>query len=202
MYLCSMQSKSERTRQFIIEKTAPIFNEKGYAGTSISDLTDATGLTKGSIYGNFENKDAVAVAAFDYNFQLVVSHIRSRVSVCEGSIEKLLVYPAIYREFLTIPFLQAGCPVANTALEADDTHPELKERAAAGLQLWRDSLERILVTGMEKGELRPEVNVTEAVAVIAGLIHGAVLQAKLSGKLQYLNASMDFLEKQIRDLRR
>lgn len=192
-----MQSKSERTRQFIIEKTAPVFNEKGYAGTSISDLTEVTGLTKGSIYGNFENKDAVAIAAFDYNFQLVVSHIRTQISGCSGSVEKLLVYPQIYRDFLNIPFLQAGCPVANTALEADDTHPQLKERAAAGLQLWRDSLERILREGMENGELRQDTDVTESVAVIAGLIHGAVLQAKLSGKLQYLNTSMDFLDKMI-----
>jgi TetR/AcrR family transcriptional repressor of nem operon len=37
---------------------------KGYSGTSMSDITAATGLTKGSIYGNFENKDEVAIAAF------------------------------------------------------------------------------------------------------------------------------------------
>lgn len=48
--------KSERTRQFIIEKVAPIFNRKGYAGTSLSDLTEATGLTKGAIYGNFKKQ--------------------------------------------------------------------------------------------------------------------------------------------------
>ena len=46
-------SKSDRTKQFIVEKTAPVFNEKGYAGTSLTDLTNATRLTKGSIYGNF-----------------------------------------------------------------------------------------------------------------------------------------------------
>ncbi len=52
-------SKSEKTKAFIIEKAAPVFNTKGYAGTSLSDLTAATGLTKGAIYGHFENKDAV-----------------------------------------------------------------------------------------------------------------------------------------------
>ncbi len=55
-------SKAERTRKFIVERTAPIFNMKGYSGTSLTDLTAATGLTKGSIYGNFENKDDVAIA--------------------------------------------------------------------------------------------------------------------------------------------
>ena len=62
-------SKAERTKNFIIEKTAPLFNMKGYSGTSMSDITAATGLTKGSIYGNFENKDEVAIAAFLFRWQ-------------------------------------------------------------------------------------------------------------------------------------
>jgi AcrR family transcriptional regulator len=60
-------SKAEKTRQFIIEQTAELFNKKGYAGTSLSDITSATGLTKGSIYGNFENKDEVAKEVYLYN---------------------------------------------------------------------------------------------------------------------------------------
>ncbi len=59
-------NKAERTRHFIIEKAAPIFNTKGYAGTSLSDMTEATGLTKGSIYGNFADKDEVALACFEH----------------------------------------------------------------------------------------------------------------------------------------
>ena len=53
--------RSEKTKQLIIEKTASIFNKKGYTGTYLSDLTNATGLTKGSIYGNFKDKIEVAV---------------------------------------------------------------------------------------------------------------------------------------------
>ncbi len=58
-------TKAERTRQYIIASTAEIFNKKGYEGTSLTDLTSATKLTKGSIYGNFRNKEEVAAAAFD-----------------------------------------------------------------------------------------------------------------------------------------
>ncbi|RZK05397.1 MAG: TetR/AcrR family transcriptional regulator, partial [Flavobacterium sp.] len=44
-------SKSEQTKQFIIEKAAPIFNKKGFAGTSMNDILEATGLAKGGVYG-------------------------------------------------------------------------------------------------------------------------------------------------------
>ena len=55
-----MMTKAEKTKQYIIEKTAPVFNRKGFAGTSMNDIVEVTGLTKGSIYGNFE-KDRKSV---------------------------------------------------------------------------------------------------------------------------------------------
>ena len=74
--------KSPSTRRFIIEQVAHLFNKQGYRGTSLSDLTAATQLTKGSIYGNFENKEEVAIAAFDYNLELREQHI---AKVMEGA---------------------------------------------------------------------------------------------------------------------
>ena len=46
---------------YILEKTAPVFNRQGYIGSSLSDLTKATNLTKGAIYGNFVNKEELAL---------------------------------------------------------------------------------------------------------------------------------------------
>lgn len=196
-----MLSKAERTKQFIVEKAAAIFNEKGYAGTSMNDLTIATGLTKGSIYGNFENKDDIAIAAFDHNFQLVTAYIKQQMETKVSVIDKLLVYPEIYRRFWELPFLQGGCPVANTAMEADDTHPALKTKAAFALQFWRNAVEYRVQTGIEAGEIKSDTSVTEFVAVLTALIQGSIVQAKVSGNLMYLNASMNFLERMINDLR-
>jgi len=196
-----MLTKSERTKQFIIEKTAPVFNTKGYAGTSISDLTNATGLTKGSIYGNFENKDEVALAAFDYNFQLVCAYIISQMSNCNSIIDKLLIYPQVYRNYLNLPFLQAGCPIANTSTEADDTHPLLKEKAATALYFWRNSVERLINTGIERREIKPDTNIIETVGILTALIQGAALHAKVSGDTNFLNLSMQFLKQMIQNLK-
>lgn len=196
-----MKSKSERTKQFIIEKTAPIFNIKGYAGTSMNDLTQATGLTKGSIYGNFENKDDVALAAFDYNFQCVVNYLKTQMEKENTYFEKLLVYPKTYRNYLKLAFLSSGCPIANTATEADDTHPKLKEKAIAALTLWRNSVERLVQFGIETNEFKSDINVLEVVTLITGLIQGSTLHAKVSGEQQFLDTAMDYLEKAIMNLR-
>src|SRR5579871_5790554 len=138
-------NKAEKTKQFIVEKTAPIFNKKGYAGTSISDMTEATGLTKGSIYGNFANKDEVALAAFDHNVKKVTTLIKAEMWKKKTIRDKLLVYVDVYNN--TSGFPEGGCPILNTAVESDDTHEELKSKAADVITSWKDLIVSLLMQG-------------------------------------------------------
>lgn len=197
-----MATKADRTRQYIVEQTASLFNVKGFAGTSLTDMMEVTGLTKGSIYGNFRNKDEVALAAFEHNFQQVSNYIRGKMEERALIIDKLLVYPETYRNFSKHPFLSNGCPIANTSTEADDTHPQLKEKANDALGYWRNSVEKLLKAGIKSDEIKPDVNVLEFTSILTSLIQGAMLHAKSSGKMNYLNASMNFLESMIRELKK
>jgi AcrR family transcriptional regulator len=194
-------SKSDRTKQFIVERTAPVFNEKGYAGTSLTDLTNATGLTKGSIYGNFVNKDEVALAAFDYNFNSVTQYVKDRILATENSIERLLVYPKVYRDFLKIPFLKPGCPILNTSTEADDTHPKLRDRASHALGFWKTSIERQIKRGIQRKEIKAGTNPSEVAIILISLIEGSIMQAKVTGKSTELKVAMNYLEKLIINLK-
>ena len=191
-------SKAERTRQYIVERTAPIFNTKGFAGTYLSDLTEATGLTKGSIYGNFQNKDEVALAAFDYNFGKVNDYLKKHILAVDHAIDRLLVYPKVYGDFLKIPFLQPGCPILNTSTEADDTHPKLRLKAVDALNFWKKSIENQIKRGIERKEIKAKTNPGEMAVVIMSLIEGAVMQAKVSGRSTELRMAMSYLEKLIR----
>ncbi|MGN7787010.1 TetR/AcrR family transcriptional regulator [Niabella sp. 22666] len=193
-------SKSENTKQFIVEKTASVFNTKGYAGTSMNDIMDVTGLSKGCIYGNFENKDEVALATFDYNFNIVTEHIKERIQRTENTIERLLVYPNTYKNYFRYPYLQAGCPIINTATEADDTHPKLKERAANALLYWKTSIEQQIKRGIARNEIKADTDPTEIAVIMISMIEGAFMQAKVTGKIAELKIAMTFLEKMIGSL--
>jgi len=195
-------SKADRTKQYIIEKTACIFNTKGYAGTSINDLIEATGLTKGSIYGNFENKDQVALAAFDYNFERLVLYIRSKMDAKESVVEKLLVYPETYRNFLTNPILISGCPVTNTSTEADDTHPLLRDKVEGAYNFWKNSLENHITNGISSGEIKSDLNINEFISVFISIMQGGILQAKVTKKMSSLNSSMDYLERYVLSIKK
>ncbi|WP_439556532.1 TetR/AcrR family transcriptional regulator [Dyadobacter sp.] len=193
-------SKAERTRQFIIEKTAPIFNVKGFAGTSLNDIIHATGLTKGSIYGNFENKDDVALAAFDHNIKNMFSAISTEMDKRATYKEKLMVYADIYENFFHHPFPSGGCPILNTSTEADDTHPELKQRAAAAITNWKIAVSNLIKKGIATNEFNAEVDPDEAAISIVALIEGGIMIGKVTGKLNYRNAIMKSVRKMIEDL--
>ncbi len=196
-----MSGKAERTKQFIVEKTSPVFNQKGYAGTSIQDLMQATGLSKGSIYGNFDNKDEVAIAAFEHNFGKVVDHLKSQISVRNNAVDKLLVYPDTYKRFFQIPFLQYGCPLLNTSTEADDTHPILREKAQKAHFYWKRSLMHIVEEGKNDGTIRTDVSTEEFTNIMVALIEGGIMQAKLTGKSEDIYITMKYLEKIILELK-
>ena len=104
-------------------------------------------------------------------------------------------------DFLKIPFLQSGCPILNTSTEADDTHPLLREKAAQALAFWKKSVENQIKRGIGRKEIKPDTNPAEIAVVLMSLIEGAIMQAKVTGKLTELKIAMDYLEKIIADLK-
>ena len=190
-------SKSERTRQFIIETTAPIFNTKGYAGTSMSDLTDATRLTKGSIYGNFENKEEVALAAFDHNLCIIRQSTATLLAKAQTYHQKLMVYAKVYHSFTRGTFPEGGCPILNTAIEADDTNNQLRDKAAKALLTWKKNLETLIQQGIAAGEFKTEIDQQQLALSIIALIEGGIMIAKLTGHSSSLNQVLKTVEQLI-----
>jgi AcrR family transcriptional regulator len=193
-------TKAEKTRKFIVEKTAPIFNMKGYAGTSLNDITAATGLTKGSIYGNFANKDEVALAAFDYNLKNVSSRIDAEMNKQTSVKDKLLVYINIYQKFIDGSVSEGGCPVLNTAIDADDTHPELREKALKAVLGWKNKIAKLVETGISTKEINADHNPEQVALTLIAIIEGAIMISRLTSKPSHWNLIMESLKKYIHSL--
>lgn len=190
-------TKAEKTRKFIVEKTAPIFNMKGYAGTSLNDITAATGLTKGSIYGNFANKDEVALAAFDYNLNNVSTRIEAEMNRQTSIKDKLLVYINIYQKFIDGSVSEGGCPVLNTAIDADDTHPELRGRVLKAVLDWKKKLAQLVKTGIANREISKNHNPEQIALTIIAMVEGGIMISKLTSNTEYWSLIMGSLKKYV-----
>src|SRR2546423_2723801 len=124
--------KGEVTRRLILERAAPVFNQRGYAGASMSELVEATGIEKGGIYNHFGSKEDLAAEAFDYSISLIVD---GYAAVQEGKVglERLEAIIEIFGNWSGHPLVAGGGPLMKTALQARDTNPAPAARARAAL---------------------------------------------------------------------
>jgi len=185
-------SKAEKTKQHIIEKTATLFNTKGYISTSLSDITQVTGLTKGSIYGNFENKDEVAIEVYKYNAGLLGKTLsRSFGEEFLTSLDKLHALVDFYRKNWTFVFANGGCPLMNAATEADDSFPALKTQVKKSFKQWMTKISAAILEGQEKGEIDTNINAEQYASLFIMLIEGGILLSKTMGDQSFLNHALD-----------
>lgn len=191
--------KAEKTRQLIIKKTAPIFNRQGYAGTSLSDLTEATGLTKGSIYGNFKDKNEVALHALKYNLNLIITAFGQEREGVFHAVDLLLSYPRAYNKIYKILLEQGGCPILNTLTDADDTHAELARMALMAIKRWRRDIIGILEKGKKAGEIKSEVDSSGLAESLISLIEGGSFLAKSTGENSYMKNAIALTERLIHE---
>jgi TetR/AcrR family transcriptional repressor of nem operon len=184
-------SKAERTREYIIEKAAPVFNKKGYAGTSLTDLIEATGLTKGSIYGNFENKDEIAVAVYNYSVNALGKRLDDMISTKKTASGKLTAFTEYYRGNWKKIFEKGGCPILNAATEADDNLPFLKSTVQASIKKLAAKISKIISEGKETGEFKKNINAAEYAYSVVILLEGGIMLSKIENDPKHLFAGLD-----------
>jgi TetR/AcrR family transcriptional repressor of nem operon len=197
-----MLTKAEQTKQFIIEKAAPIFNKKGFAATSMNDILDATGLAKGGVYGNFDSKEEIALMAFDYANERLIKALSEKIRNEVSAKDKLIAIFNFYHNYSIYPTLEGGCPVLNTAVDADFNFPALKEKAAIALNKMLGSLEYIINKGIETKEFRKKVNAKEEANLIFSVIEGGMMMSRLNNEPKYLNDLLSYLKKHIKDYKK
>lgn len=171
--------KGEQTREMILERAADLFSRRGYFGSSVADIMHETGLGKGGIYNHFDSKDALALEAFDYAFGLVWRRVEAALGGASHAADQLLALVDVFRSLVNDPLLQGGCPLLNTAVEADDAHPALRRRVRAAMTRLRDVVQSIVARGIASGEVRPEVDGDALASILIATMEGAVMLSKL-----------------------
>jgi AcrR family transcriptional regulator len=185
-------NKGELTRQRIIEEAVPIFNQRGYEACSIQALMEATGLEKGGIYRHFANKEELAAEAFRYALARVREVRLEGLGEIEGSMEKLRY---MVRRFVETPgIVPGGCPLMNLAIDSDDGNPVLRGLALDGFKVWKTRLCRIVKEGIERGEIREDVEPRRIANSIVATLEGALVISRLEGNRTALHDVRETLE--------
>jgi TetR/AcrR family transcriptional repressor of nem operon len=193
--------KGEQTRQEIIRKAAPIFNQKGYDGAALSDLMRATGLEKGGIYRHFESKEELAGDAFDHAWKIAMDRRFQGTEEIPNSVDRLKEIVQNFRD-RRAGLVPGGCPLLNTAIDSDDGNPQLRGKARRALSSWLDRMQSIAEDGKRRGEVRSEVDSRELATLIITTLEGSLMLSRLQRKDDPRNVACrhleDYLETNVR----
>jgi TetR/AcrR family transcriptional repressor of nem operon len=192
-------TKGEKTRLHIVAKAAVLFNQRGFEGCSMQDIVDVVGLEKGSIYGHFSSKEELALEAFDFAWADTVQKRMENLDTVNDAVDKLKLH---VRNYVETPSFSGGCPLLNTAVDADDGNLALRDRARKAVRGWEEALANIVIEGQRQGEIRSEVQPQSVATFLISTLEGATAVSRIdkrSGALASAQENLDrFLEAEVR----
>jgi TetR/AcrR family transcriptional repressor of nem operon len=177
---CFFVTKGERTRQNIVEEAAAVFNQRGFSGSSISELCERTRLQKGGLYRHFSGKEELALEAFDYAVGVAVEArmVRGDENPQLTPVELLKL---VIGRFVSPsrPLVPGGCPIFNAAVDSDDGNPALRDRVEQALSDWLTRLGRLAQSAIERGELASTIDPEQVAIRIVASLEGALMISRV-----------------------
>jgi AcrR family transcriptional regulator len=173
------EKRDQGTRETIIEASMRLFARRGYHGTSVAQIAEATGLTKGALYWYFKGKEDLFLTVLDYIRDRWQKSILSKVDTSQGAVEKLERLFDATSEMVastTNPYsMHLFLVSAGAQPEMGDFENAIRT-AYAG---YVESLAETIRAGQEDDEIRKDADAESIAVGIIGCLEGIVLQARL-----------------------
>jgi TetR/AcrR family transcriptional repressor of nem operon len=155
-------------------------------------VMEATGLEKGGLYRHFGSKEELAVASFRYALGEIYKVRVRPLREVTGAMAKLRRAVELFIEEPSA--VAGGCPVLNTALDADDGNPALRTAALQAVQDWRARLVRIVQAGVRDGEIVQGTEPRRVANTMIAALEGALMISRLEKNKTALRDAQGSLE--------
>lgn len=192
----------EATKNNILKQSGLLFNTQGYKATSLTDITEATKLTKGAIYRHFKSKHHLEKEALNFLSQIMFREMRDRIKSEATAPQKLRALFGFFETYITKAPIKGGCPLLNVSIEADDAHPILRKKAVSILDLLQQSIETLLANGIKHGQLKPGLDGKYYSSLMIAMIEGSIMMSKLRGNNEDIRNMIRHLNGMIKEIER
>ena len=185
-------------RENIVSVASALFMERGIAATSMDDIAKAAGYSKATLYVYFENKEEIVGILVlnsmkkldDYISSALMQHEATKARydfICRGLVQYQEEFPFYFKMVLD---------KINIDFESKNYLPEEKETYQIGEEI-NEKIKNFLLSGMEKGDLRSDLEIMPAILNFWGMLSGIIQLA--ANKEEYIKKSMglskiEFLE--------
>jgi TetR/AcrR family transcriptional repressor of nem operon len=166
-----------RPRKFQEEDVVAAAREQfwsaGYAGTSLDDLTYATGLGRGSLYGAFGDKHDLFLRALDEYNASVMAAVTADLRRPDASGYERLVKHIRNTANATVAEAQRGCLMAKSVAELGSTDREVLRRVKRSLVRYQDELRAVIEQAQREGDIDPDADANALALLVLTLLRGS-----------------------------
>ena len=176
-------------RENIVSAASVLFMERGIAATSMDDIAKAAGYSKATLYVYFENKEEIVgilvlnsmKKLYDYISSALIQHETTKARydfICRGLVQYQEEFPFYFKMVLD---------KINIDFEGKEYLPEERETYQIGEEI-NEKIKNFLLSGMEKGDLRNDLDIMPAIFNFWGMLSGIIQLA--ANKEEYIKKSM------------
>ncbi|NOQ41203.1 MAG: TetR family transcriptional regulator [Desulfuromusa sp.] len=189
-----MTTKGERTREKILVEARQIFKRKGFGATTINDLLDAAGTTKGNLYFHFADKEAVGLEVLRREQQSLYRFLDQALEG-ESAAAGLDNFFSKALEKQCQQGFVGGCLFGNTALETSDTAPVFAEIVREAFAEWNRKIEQKISSAQAVDQIRTDISSGELAELVVATIEGGIMQSRLQKSEAPLKRSLETLRR-------
>ena len=190
----------EATKELIITKSADLFNTQGYKATSLSDITKATGLTKGAIYRHFENKEDLERQALHSLSKRMFHEISTSIKASKNFLEKMEAIFTFFDNYMNTPLYKGGCPLLNAAIESDDANPVLREQTNTMLSRLKMSLQTLFENGIKNKQVIATIDTNYYSTIFIAILEGGIMMSRLERDKTSITYAIKHLRNLVKEL--
>lgn len=176
-------------RENIVSAASALFMEKGITATSMDDIAKAAGYSKATLYVYFENKEEIVgilvlnsmKKLYGYISSALIQHETTKARydfICRGLVKYQEEFPFYFKMVLD---------KINIDFESKEYLPEEGETYQIGEEI-NEKIKNFLLSGMEKGDLRNDLDIMPVIFNFWGMLSGIIQLA--ANKEEYIKKSI------------
>ncbi|MDT8444740.1 MAG: TetR/AcrR family transcriptional regulator [Desulfuromonadales bacterium] len=187
-----MPTKGEITREKILVEATQVFHRKGFLTTTISDLLDATGMTKGNLYFHFTGKEDIGLEVLRRARETFRLFLNDALQGDTPGARLDSFFRHVMERNRSKGFV-GGCLFGNTALEACDNAPPFAELVSEVFAEWIGKLQDTIQAAQTSGQIRQDLPASALAELVVATIEGGIMQSRLKQEEGPLKRAIDSL---------
>ena len=155
-------------------------------------------MTKGAIYGNFKNKEELAILAFNYNVRNLISDIKKKTDQSDSALGKLYAIVDFYRDYYAYSKVNGGCAVLNVGVDANNQNTLLLENVRKTILKIQGYIAVIIQMGIDQGEINPSIDAKMWAVRLDSMFQGAIFMTYTMDNDLYMKSVMNQIDETIK----